>query len=231
MPGLNYAMRWFYRALAQGDVAPGPEVCAVCGLSAREMVPAPKVFRRTFVDYHLLAFAEQEGVCPACVWYFDHQELRRSHWFLTPSEVRPLAKGDILPLLLAHLETPPAVDRYYLISLTKQKHVALRARLNAAGAQRLRVNLETEMVDLDRGWLTLLDNVVRLRQYHHWDEIELDHYLPYALLRWPRYEEFERCRAVVRPWLRSAQYALAKFLYSPDLGKKEGGDGGLPSRV
>lgn len=217
MPTLNYAPRWFYQHIAQAQVAPGPAVCALCGLPGdpAALTPKARVFRPTFVDYDLQARAELPGLCPACVWYFDHQELLRTHWYLAPSRATPLAKAELLPLLTTHLHTPPAEDRYYLITFTKKKHVALRARINAAGSRVLRVNAETYTVDVDDRTLRLVTDLTALRTYHAWQEIESDNYLPYALLRWPDLAEFEQRRAAVQAWLRSPQYQLARYLYTP----------------
>jgi len=229
---VNFATRWFYQHLAGQQVVWGNAICALCGLSAREDVMSPKtrVFRPTFVDYDLQRRPDQPGLCPACVWYLGHQELLRSHWYLSASEARPLAKADLLPLLAEHLAHPPAEDRYYLVAYTKKKHVALRGRLNAAGARRLRVNAEVYLVDIGDEFLRLVDDLSALRQYHAWEEIESDKYLPYAILRWPSLAEFERRRAAVAPYLRSPTYWLARYLYTPPerTGKEEQDELGLP---
>jgi len=217
MPSVNFAMRWFYQHIARGEVAAGPALCALCGLPAApgSMTPKAKVLRPTFMDYDLLARPALDDLCAACVWYFDHQELLRSHWYLTATEARALAKADLLPLLTDHVAKPPREDRYYLIAVSKKKHVALRGRLNAAGGRMLRVNLETLTVDVDQAVLDLVDRLSRLRRYHSWQEIEQNSYLPYAILRWPALSEFERLCSQVLPWLRSPQYQLARYLYTP----------------
>lgn len=217
MPTLNYAPRWFYRHIGHGEIATGPALCALCGLPAApgSMTPKAKVLRPTFMDYDLLARPALDDLCAACVWYFDHQELLRSHWYLTATAARVLAKADLLPLLTEHVAKPPAEDRYYLIAASKKKHVALRGRLNAAGGRLLRVNFETLMVDVDQAVLDLVDRLSALRRYHSWQEIEQNSYLPYAILRWPALSEFERLCAQVLPWLRSPQYYLARYLYTP----------------
>ena len=217
MPALNYATRWFYQHLGRHQVPPGAASCALCGLPADPdgMMAKAKVYRPTFVDFDLQARAGQPDLCPACVWYLDHQEIDRSHWYLSASTARPLAKADLLPLLTEHLTHPPPEDRYYLIAFTKKKHFALRARLNAAGARILRVNAETFLVDVDNRCLRLAADLTALRTYHAWQEIESDNYLPYAILRWPRLADFEARRAAIQPWLRSPQYHLARYLYTP----------------
>ena len=214
---MNYAMRWFYRHLANGEVEPGASICSLCGLAANPtvMTPKVKVFRPTFVDYDLQKRAEQPGLCPACVWYFDHQELLRSHWYLSASRATPLAKADLLPLLATHITAPPAEDRYYLIAFTKKRHVALRGWLNAAGARLLRVNAEIYLVDVDAAVLRMVDDLAALRTHHTWQEIESGYYLPFALLRWSDLADFERHRAAVQPYLRTSAYLLARYLYSP----------------
>lgn len=215
MRNVQYATRWFYRHFAHEEVTEGEDACCVCGLPTDGGRDVNKVLRPTFTNQDILPRPDSSTVCPACAWYFDHQELLRQHWYLTPVEARSLAKADILPLLQTHLETPPPVDGYYLIAQSKKKHIALRGRLNTAGARSLRVNCEELLVDVDGAFMTLLSNVVTLRNYHRWDEIEGDKYLPWAILRWPGIADFERTRAAVRPWLRSPQYQLARYLYSP----------------
>jgi hypothetical protein len=222
---MNYAMRWFYKTLAGGEEDIGPHLCAVCGLPTGHDADLGKVLRDTFTDRDVLEVPWSGYVCAACEWYFDHQELRRQHWYLTAREARPLAKADIFPLLVKHLRCPPAEDRYYFIAQSKKKHVALRARLNAAGCTKLRVNFETIMVDVDQSFPTLMKNLVALRKYHSWDEIESDRYLPYAILKWPSFKAFEEARWAVAPYLRSPQWQLARFLYSPDLLKGDDDDG------
>jgi hypothetical protein len=219
---MNLATRWLARHLGGVSESCGNQVCAICSGPCDAAVAVADVLRPTFTDIDRV---NGDYVCSACVWYFDHQELRRSHWYLTPAEAVPLAKKDILPLLRKHVREPPPVDRYYLISRSKKKHVALRARLNAAGARMLRVNFETMLVDVDQQFFELYDHIVALRKYHAWDEIERDEYLIRSLQRWltgEGFDQFERHRDGVRPWLRTQQYELAKFLYSPD--QEEGED-------
>jgi len=212
-----FVTRWFYRNIAGLEVEPGGLTCAVCGLPMAEGKPQDKVFRKTFNDHDKLACPDEPNVCPACEWYFDNQQLRFSHWYVTPDEARVLAREDIVPLILELLKTPPVSDFYLLLSRTKKKHVALRGRLNAAGCLSLRINFEEYLVDVDHQVLGLFSNVITLRQYHGWDEIEADAYLPYAILRWPSFGDFERTREAVRPWLNTPQYELARYLYSPKL--------------
>jgi len=221
-----FVTRWFYKNIAGLEVESGGLTCAVCGLPMAEGIPLEKVIRwKTFNDLHKLAcfdrfdepaFAELFA-CPACEWYFENQQLRFSHWYVTPDEARVLAREDIVPLILELLETPPGSDFYLLLSRTKKKHVALRGRLNAAGCLSLRINFEEYLVDVDHQVLGLFSNVITLRQYHGWDEIESDAYLPFAILRWPSFGDFERTREAVRPWLNTPQYELARYLYSPKL--------------
>lgn len=222
MPTINFATRWFYQHIGHGELPTGPAVCALCGLRAApgSMTPKVKVFRKTFMDYDLQARPALDDLCAACVWYFDHQVLLRSHWYLTATAARVLAKADLLPLLTKHVAEAPAEDRYYLIAASKKKHVALRGRLNAAGGRLLRVNFETLMVDVDQAVLDLVDRLSLLRRYHSWQEIEQNSYLPYAILRWPALREFERLCRQVQPWLRSPQYTLARYLYAPPAGRK-----------
>lgn len=229
MPSINYAMRWLYQAHTGNPVAYGAACCAMCGLPADKpaMTPKANVYRPTFVDYDLQARPDLPNLCPACVWYFDHQELLRTHWLLSATAVQPLAKADLLPLLTDHLARPPAQDRYYLITFTKKKHVALRGRLNAANTRLLRVNAETYTIDVNAATLKLVQDLTALRQYHAWQEIEADAYLPFAILRWPNLTDFERLRAAVAPWLRSPTYQLARYLYAPP-GKHEAEDDEQP---
>ena len=214
---MNHAIRWLYSNIAGRYVREGKDTCMVCGLPTDGGLPPKAVFRRTFTNQDILAARESYIVCEACAWYFDHQELRRQHWYITAKEARSLSKKDIFPLLMRHIITPPSEDRYYLIALSKKKHVALRARLNATGCRSLRVNFEEMVVDVDERFINLERDIVQMRRYHRWDEIENDAYLPYALLRWPSIGEFEATRESLRPWLRSPQYRLARYLYSPDL--------------
>jgi len=216
-----FVTRWLYRSVAGQEVEEGGLVCAVCGLPMAQGIPQARVFRKTFNDWDRLALPNEPRVCPACAWYFDHQELRFSHWYVTPSEARVLARDDIIPLLFSLLESSSPSDFYLLLSRTKKKHVALRGRLNAAGCSSLRVNFEEYLVDVDRGFLKLETALIDLRQYHSWDEIESDAYLPFAILRWPSVGDFERTREAVRRWLNTPQYALARYLYSPKL-REEG---------
>lgn len=215
---MNYAPVWLYRNLSgNGTIAAAGTPCGVCGLPLAGSRTLAEVLRPTFTDHGLLADGNADHVCDACAWYMDHQELRRQSWYLTEREARPLAKKDVLPLLQAHYEEPPLEDRYYLIAISKKKHVALRARLNAGGCRAMRVNFETALVDVDAEWFKLLDNLVTLRRYHRWDEIEADRYLPFAILKWPSLSAFEQARQAVRPWLRSPAWGLARYVYSPDL--------------
>lgn len=226
---MNPAISWLYRHVGPGlEVPKGPFLCACCGLPHAEGKPPDHVFRPTFTDYDLLKVPHSGSVCPACAWYFDHQELRRQHWYISPSEAKMLAKADILPLLAQHVQNPPNEDRCYLIAQSKKKHVILRARINAAGCSRLRVNFETMLVDVDRDFFALVHDLALLHQFHTWQEIEHDDYLPYAILLWPSLSDFEKTRDRVRPWLGTPQYLLAKFLYSPDL--LEGGNNGVLPR-
>jgi len=213
---MNWATRWLAKHLGGVPNPDGAHLCALCRGSCADEIAVEDVLRPTFTDIDLV---RGEYVCQACAWYLDHQEVRRSHWYLTPDEAVPLAKKEILPLLRRHLAKPPAVDRYYLIARSKKKHVALRARLNAAGCRLLRVNFETQLVDVDQEFMELYCHLAALRKYHSWDEIERDEYLLRPLQKWlvgDKYAEFERHRSAARIWVRSPQFELAKYLYSPD---------------
>lgn len=223
---MNWCLRWFYEWATYYSVQEGPKTCSVCHLPTKQTAPLSEVLRPTFTDHDLID-EDGDGACPACAWYFDHSELRRAHWVVTESDAQALAKKDILPLLAEHLDSPPDLPRYYLISRAKRKHVALRARLNAAGSNLLRVNFELSLVDINRGFFGILNDIVKLRRYHSWDEIRDDKYLPYAILRWDDLGDFQATRQNLQPHLRSPQYELARFLYSPDLAK-EGEQYGLP---
>lgn len=209
---MNYAMRWFFRFFEHSEVEDGEHRCAICGLPMCNGYDIAQVLRSTFVDYDLLKMPQSRTVCTACAWYFDHQELRRYSWYLTADNAQQLAKSDILPLLATHLKSPPAQDRYYLITRSKKKHVALRAHLNAAHCANLRVNFETMLVDIDHCFIDLVTDLSALRKYHTWYEIKNDKYLPFAILRWTHYADFEHTRERVRPWLGSPQFALTEFL-------------------
>jgi hypothetical protein len=233
MAGVNLAIHWLYKHLGDpiGDtgnkeyiLTRGKDKCAVCGMPEVTGPPPDKVLRPTFVDHSLLLRNGGNVVCDACQWYLGAQDVRRTSWFLTEDKAvvlaTPGARLEVLELLARHVRDGVPADSYYLITESKRKHVALRARLNHAGARVLRVNFETMLVDVDRDFFRLYRDVCTLRQYHAWREIESDAYLPFAILKWPNLTEFELTRMRVWPQVYSPQYRLAKFLYHPDAVKE-----------
>ena len=216
----TFATRWFFSNVEGGKVKLGGKVCAVCGLPMLLGTPVDSVLRKTFTDYAALRVPDSGYACDACVWYFDHQNLRRSSWWLTATRAHSLSKEDVGPLLRAHLDCPPDEDGYYLISVMHRKHLALWAPLNMAGASVRRVRFETVTVALDRDWLALVEAAHKLREFHSWKEIQSDNYNSKFLIRWGDISEFARLREVVKPWLRTATLDLVQYIWTE---KKEVG--------
>ena len=211
---------WFYKH-GTGDVLQQERVgvvCSVCGntVGAVCTVPRKKVLRSTFSNYDLLRIRDGERVCPACAWYFDNQELRRSGWWLTEAEAREMTKRDWLPLLREHVANGTPADGYYLIKplgLTG-KHIALVAPLNCRGAHALRVGFDLQVVTVDKRFLQLVDDSHKLRERHSWKEIRTGNYYAKHILDWPRRTEFVRLRRQVDHWRGTVELALAEFLWS-----------------
>lgn len=212
----TFATRWFYSSVEGGRVEAGFRMCAVCGLPMAVGVPVRDVLRKTFTDQAALRAPGCDQACEACAWYFDHQELRRSSWWLTAGEARPLAKGDVGPLLQEHLGRAPVVDGYYLITIMKRKHLALWAPLNLARSATLRVRFEVTTVELNYLWLTLVEAAHRLREFHSWREIQNDDYNAKFLMRWSDPLEFVRLRQVVQPWLRTPYLDLTQYVWTKE---------------
>lgn len=213
----TFTTRWFYQNVEREQVEPGRKTCAVCGLSTLQTAPRKKVLRTTFTDYDVLRVRAGEHVCPACVWYFGRQELRRTGWWLTANEARPVSKAEWLPLLHRHIQDGIPADGYYLIkpSGLTGKHLALLAPLNICGNRALRVQFDTTTLGLDAAWLGLVAAAFRLRECHAWREIRQDDYIAkFLAARWPDFDEFLRLRTTVRPWLRSGQMELAQFVWA-----------------
>jgi len=212
----TFTTRWFYANIAQDQVESGPHTCAVCGLPMSYGVSLKKTLRKTFTDHAALRNVISGVVCAACAWYMSHQELRRSSWYLTAGEARPLAKADLYPLLCQHLEQPPEHDGYYLITTMKRKHLALWAPLSAAGNAILRVRFEVVSLDLDRKWLRLTQAAHRLREHHSWYEIQSDDYNAKFLASWSDPLEFIRLRQGIKPFLHTPYLDLAQYVWSKE---------------
>lgn len=209
----TYATRWFAQHLGQIPSDAGDYFCAVCGLTTSRYVPLASVLRDTFTDFAALRRRESGVCCVACAWYFDHQELRRSSWWLTGSEARSLTVTDARDLLLSHLASPPDEAGYYLFSLTNRKHLALYAPLNLPRSYPRLVRFESATLILTPSFTELLSACELLRQHHAWSEIESDIYNASALTRWSgRVERFVAARQAVQPWLRTPHLGLARFL-------------------
>lgn len=145
----TFATNFFHRALSgEPPAAPGRHTCAVCGLPTTSETRVQTVLRPTFTDMALLRRPDSRTVCPACVWYFDHQELRRANWWLTADSAAEIARGDLRRVIDEHLAAPPGADGYLLITASKRKHIALRAPLNLAGSPVRRVQFEIDTLHL-----------------------------------------------------------------------------------
>jgi len=209
----TFTTRWFFQNIEGGHVEPGSYLCAVCGLGMEAGVPVEGVLRKTFTDHAALRVPASSSVCPACEWYFGHQELRRSSWWLTAERALSLAKAEVGPLLRGHLRGAPAEDGYYLVTTMKRKHLALWAPLNLAGNSVRRVRFETVTVELDTTWLAMMEAAHRLREIHSWREIRNDDYNAKFLTRWESPNEFMELRSMVQPWLGTAHLDLAQYVW------------------
>ena len=210
----TFTTRWFYANLAGGQIQTGPFTCAVCGLPTVYTAHTPNtVLRPTFTDHDALRVPGSGVVCEACAWYFGRQDVRRQSWWLTETSAEPVERAAMWPLLRAHLSTPPDQDGYYLFTIMKRKHLALRAPLNLAGARTRRVRFEVNTVTLDATSVAVYKAVAQLRRYHTWQEIQDDAYRTHALAKWEEPGAFASARDVVHPVLSTALFALIRFVY------------------
>lgn len=208
----TYAPRWLHTAHANPPVPAGPRLCAVCGLPAASGQPPKAVLRDTFTDYATLRQPRSPLVCAACDWYMSRQDLRRSSWWLTATAAVPLERSGLRAFLLDQLAHPPAEAGYILITITRRKHLALYAPLNASHAQARRLRFETATLDLDARFPHLLAAVDALRQYHTWQEITTGVYYPANLAKWPAPAAFAQAQAAVHSWLRTPHLNLVRFI-------------------
>jgi len=222
----TFATNFFHRALSgEPPAAPGRHTCAVCGLPTTSETRVQTVLRPTFTDIALLRRPESRHVCPACAWYFDHQEVRRANWWLAADGATEIARGDLRRVIDEQLATPPAADGYLLITVSKRKHIALRAPLNLAGSHARRVQFETDTLTLHAAdWFRLTAAVDALRVVHTWQEILADNYQSWRVGRWANVAEFVAARAVARPYLRTPYLDIVKFVSV--VGQKDAGDTG-----
>jgi len=222
----TFTTYFFHRALSTESPPPrGRHTCAVCGLSTASETLVKSVLRPTFTDIALLRRPDSRHVCPACAWYFDHQEVRRANWWLTADGATEIARGDLRRVIDEQLATPPAADGYLLITTSKRKHIALRAPLNLAGSHARRVQFETDTLTLRAAdWFRLTAAVDALRVVHTWQEILTDTYQSWRVGRWANAAEFVAARAGVRPYLRTPYLDLVKFVSV--VGQKDAGDTG-----
>lgn len=218
----TFSSRWLYRHHTQQKVALGRQICAVCGLPTATGVATAKVLRPTFTDIAALRCPRSSVVCAACEWYMGNQEIRRSSWWLTEEVATEVDKGEWHTLLLEHLAHPPARDSYYLITVTKRKHLALYAPLNMAGNPMRRVRFEVSTLDLHPAlWPALPAAAHQLRTRHSWKEIQADSYNSYFAAQWPAIAHFAALRNTVRPYLHTPYLDLAQFVWTPPAGTKE----------
>jgi len=215
----TFTTRWFYHALEGKIVSPGAHLCSVCGLPTAETELRSKVLRKTFSDYDVLRIRSGKYVCPACVWYMDHQALRLKSWWLTQREARSVQRTEWLKLLQDHIQEPPDEEGYYLIRKPGPigKHLALLAPLNLAGHPVRRVQFDRQTLSLDREWLSLVEASHCLREYFSWREILRDCYESKVLSELS-IEEVMALRKVVKPWLGTAHLELAIQLWTKEEG-------------
>lgn len=215
----TFTTRWFFCAQTGIVVEPGQHRCAVCGLPMRQVVPRSQVLRTTFSDYDVLRIRNGQEVCPACEWYMASQELRRSGWWLTPTQARPVRRQEWFLLLQEHITQPPAENGYYLIKPggLVGKHLALWASMSMAGNPVRRVQFDRTALDLTERWLEVAMAAHRLREYHSWREITNDSYAAWSVAeRWENLTDFVRLREMVKPWLRTPHLALAQFVWTKE---------------
>jgi len=213
----TFTTRWLYYNLEAKAVAAGRHTCAVCGLPCRDVVPLRKVLRSTFTNYDLLRKPDEAGACLSCAWYFDHQELRRTGWYLTATEARAMQKSDWLSLLREHHKNGVPEDAYYLVKPLGLvgKHLALYAPMVMAGRSSVCVvQFNTMRVQCDAAFWRLLDAAHALRERHSWKEIRTGDYYAKHILAWPDRAEFVRLRSIVQAWRRTPQLMLVEFLWS-----------------
>jgi CRISPR type IV-associated protein Csf1 len=210
----TYTTRWFYTNLQKTNVTPGHKTCAVCGLPTVGDASRTKTIRPTFTDHTALRAPRSPVVCAACDWYMSRQDLRRSSWWLTPTQAQPLAKADLWPTLQRLLVHPPDQDGYLLITTMKRKHLALHAPLNLSGCTSLRVRFEVVTLNVAPAWLDVVAAAHALRQNHSWREIQSDNYVAKFLTRWPNPLEFIRHRQVIQPHLHTPHLDLAQYVWS-----------------
>jgi hypothetical protein len=214
----TFATRWFYANIEKCQVESGPKTCLVCGLPTLESTSLKEVLRKTFTDYDVLRVRGGRDVCPACVWYFDHQELRRSGWWLTAFRAESMKKSEWLSLLRQHVETGAPRDAYYLIKPLGLvgKHLALYAPLTMAGSNAITAQFNTLRVKVDASFLVLVEASHRLREFHSWKEIRTGNYYAKHILTWIDRAEFIHLRSIVQPWLNTSELALAEFVWSKE---------------
>lgn len=212
----TFAMRWFYSSIENEQVAAGRKTCAVCGLPTMLSTPRKKVLRATFTNYDLLRKRSGNDVCPACEWYFNHQEFRRTGWWLRARGADRMKKAQWLALLRAHIEQGAPEDAYYLIRPLglAGKHQTLWAQMTIAGNCRLNVQWGTMPMVIGAQFLELTIAAHRLRDHHSWKEIRSGNYYAKHILAWSDRGEFIKLRVKVQPWVNTAQLSLAEFLWS-----------------
>jgi len=215
----TFTTRWFYSNIEEQQVQAGRKTCAVCGLPTLESVERKKALRQTFTDYDVLRVRTGQEVCPACVWYFGRQDLRRSGWWLTAESAVKVRKSEWLTLMRAHITCGTTRDAYYLIKPVGLvgKHLALYAEMTMAGSHILSVQFNTMRMVIDSGFLALVEASHRLREYHSWKEVRTGNYYARHILAWEDRREFVRLRGVVQPWVNTAELALAEFVWSKEV--------------
>ncbi len=216
----TFVIRWLYRhQTGHSVVSDWRNLCAVCGLGTKDTVLLGKVLRPTFTDSAVLRHPRGTIACPACAWYFDNQDLRRSGWYVTESKATAMARRDWYSLLKEHIQRPPEEPGYYLIHPggMATKHLALYAPMSVGGGWPIPVRFGTVTLPLGLSWLVGLEAAFELRRHHSWKEIKSDSYIiEVAAKKWTGIEEFGRLRQMVQPWLNTAFIDLIEFLWTKE---------------
>lgn len=210
----TFTTRWFYTQQTANEAPRGPDRCALCGLGTTGGEKPHRFFSSNFTDYDTLRVPQSPYLCAACAWYLKNSsDIRRNSWWLTEHEAVLLDRSEALSLLLKHIAAPPSSGGYYLLTMTRRKHLALHARMNGAGNRVRSVRFETDTVTVDQRLPEIVSALAALRSNRHsWKEIESDRYIAKFMAAWVKPQEFVHARAVVLPWLSTNLLPMLRFL-------------------
>lgn len=198
-----------HEAVLGTPVAPGDGLCFVCG---REAATTPYRFPDQFMDLNRCGRAG-DGWCQGCEHAFTPPGYRRfGSALLTRTALVSLSRADLDRVLF--VQPWPAEPYAVAISLAKKKNVIPFAPVNGPRESPV-VQFETERVAVERAALAVVRACFRaLYEHHSKANILADEYPFLALYarRGGDIAAWQAHRAVVRPWLGSAELALIAFI-------------------